>query len=92
MALSPGYEPLTTPPPLLPYNRCDYLFHELRKTTLNITSLFVRPYLRNNIYEYASRIISLRETGGLAAPLRLSRVAWLKQVRLRSEKHWKKAF
>ena len=44
----------------------------LRKTTLNVTSLFVRPYLKNNIYECASRIISLRETRGLAAPLRLS--------------------
>ena len=64
----------------------------LRKTTLNVTSLFVRPYLKNNIYEYASRIISLRETRGLPAPLRLSRVALPKQVRLRSEKHWKKAF
>ena len=60
--------------------------------TLNVTNLFVGPYLKNNIYEYVSRIISLRETRGLAAPLRLSRVAWPKQVRLRSEKHWKKAF
>ena len=53
---------LTTAPPLLPYNRCDYLFHESRRTTLNVISPFVRPYLKNNIYEYASCIISLRET------------------------------
>ena len=56
---------LTTAPPLLPYNRCDYLFHELRRTSLNVISPFVRPYFKNNIYEYASRIISPRETRGL---------------------------